>query len=133
MYTELAGWATWSLGCEAMLAAGSESVLTDAIAALNSVEQAAKVAGLELNRAKCEVLGKGEWIKELAAITNTVGFGNPQEWAYLGCPLGPAMDDHSSFKVALDKCEKLGEAIAQLECPEAQLALHGCVPNPAPH
>jgi hypothetical protein len=90
---------------------------------LDVVERAAGVVGLSLNRGKCETLGRCEGLAEVAEATGTVAFGDPALWTYLGCPLMEARDDHPAFQAALARCEKLAEAIAQLECPEAQLAL----------
>jgi hypothetical protein len=94
-----------------------------AVEAMNSVQKAAEVVGLALNRSKCEVLGRGDEVKELALAMGAEAFQDPKLWTYLGCPLSSAELDHPAFKAAISRCEKLSKALRQIECPEAQLAI----------
>ena len=48
---------------------------------------------------------------------------NPLKWTYLGCPLAGANQNHPAFNIAWENCEKLADAVRQLDCPEAQMAL----------
>jgi hypothetical protein len=90
---------------------------------LESIEIAAGIVGLSLNRGKCELLGVGEDIGVIARAAKVKAFPNPLKWTYLGCPLASAQENHPAFKVAWENCEKLADAVKQLDCPEAQLAL----------
>jgi hypothetical protein len=94
----------------------------DVAEVLSKLQAMSAKVGLALNRAKCELLCNHPQAPAIATAT-LVDLVKENQWSYLGCPLSDAPEDHPSFQSALRNIEKLAETIAQVDCPEAQLAM----------